>query len=1045
MGAEDAPSESVEARLNRWLAQSAPGNPEKFARRLGWEGLDRKAAIRILSDPGISGPDLPWVPTLRRLMEFLGGAAADQGAISQGGEAIPFWHALSPLVAFGMQSLASGMLLAPLADPVAGSVRRNLAASIAEVCALTLGEEFERYRRARGWTTGEGNGSTALYSDFTRGMDASEWKALFGTYPVLARLVATRIGHWTSDTDEFLRRLRQDTPGIERRFFQGRALPAVSSIESSLSDPHDFGRAVRIVAFEDGRKIVYKPRALAIDEAWLRLTQWLANKDDSLRIRAPLVWNRGSHGWAEYIEQTPCAEREGVRKFYRRSGMLACVLHAISGTDFHHENLIAQGEDPTPVDLETLFAPKVRAIARDYNSDAVKRFLGTALSTMLFPEWVPAFDGKSAYDISGLGSFAEHQSLGRGKGWMDVNTDAMRYGDGPLATEPSRNMPSAAGETADPQAFVADIAAGFEQAYRALIRHRDSLLAPDGPLDAFRWCPARVVMRATRTYARLLKRSLAPRFLRNGIDRSLEFENLSRAFLAPDDRYDGSRIFLAEREALERLDIPRFTGSPETDSLGLGDERVEGVFEEPAYRTVVERLRGFSVEDLEDQLELIRASFAARDMRLVPLRSRSTKTPPAGRVTLNSAEWIVRAGRIAALIARRTIWDGEGARWVGFDFRPDIQRHGVRALSGSFYSGRAGIAIFFAAMHAVGGKDPEYGRIAIGALRSLWQDFWRKGMDADATALLARTCGVGMGWGLSGMVYSLLVCARLLDEPALIEDAVRMGRLVTERLIAEDSVLDALGGAAGAILGLLPLWKVSREQEFLDRVAVCADHLTSRQLRGNGNTGGWITIAPRPLAGFAHGAAGVALALTRAGRVTGVPAYLDSANRGLEYERSIFRPEEGNWPDLRREGEEGPSNAAWCHGAPGIGLSRLGCLACEEDERIEGEIETAARWLSNHELDYADHVCCGEFGKLEVLLEGGRRLSRPEWVDTAQRRAAAITARTDNENSGFHTSLQSMDSIFIPGFFNGLAGIGYQMLRLADHSGRLPSVLSLDV
>jgi type 2 lantibiotic biosynthesis protein LanM len=1051
----DTPSELAQARLNRWMVLSAPGNPEKFARRLGWEGLDRKAAIRVLNhDTGIPGSDPAWAPMLRRLMKFLGSAGADRDAISQSEETIGFRHALSPLVAFGMQSLACEMPDAPLTDPVAGSVRRNLAALIAEVCVLTLGERFERHRRARGWVPGEGGGSTVLYSDFTGGMDASAWQALFGAYPVLARLVATRIAHWTSDTAEFLRRLHDDMPGIERRFFQGRffqasALPAVSSIESSLSDPHDFGRAVRIVAFEDGRKIVYKPRELAIDEAWLHLTQWLADKDDSVRIRAPLAWNRGRYGWAEYIEQAPCAEPDGVRKFYQRAGMLACVLHAMHGTDFHHENLIAQGEDPTPIDLETLFVPEVRAIARDYNSDAVKRFLGTALSTMLFPEWVPASDGKSAYDISGLGSFAGHQSAGRGKAWMDVNTDAMRYGDGDITTQPSRNMPSAAGDTSDPGSFVAEIEEGFERAYRVLIRHREALLAPDGPLDAFRRSPARVVIRATRTYGRLLKRSLAPRFLTNGIDRSLEFESLSRAFLGPEDRYDGSRIFIAEREALERLDIPRFTGSPETDSLGLGNERVAGVFEEPAYRTVVDRLRGFSEEDLNDQLEFIRASFAARDIGSTKHSKRRTDAHPDSPVTLDSSAWLARAGVHAALIARRTIWDGEGARWVGFDFNPAIQRHGFHGLSGSFYSGRAGIGMFLAAMYALGGRDPEHRRIAIGALRSLWQDFWRKGMDADATQLAARTCGIGMGWGISGMVYSLLACARLLDDPGLVEDAVQMGRLITEKMIAEDSALDALGGTAGAILSLLPLWEVSHEQGFLDRVALCADHLTSRQLSGNGSNGGWLTIAARPLAGFSHGAAGVALALTRAARVTGDPAHRDAATRGFEYERSIFRPEEDNWPDLRYEGDGALRNAAWCHGAPGIGLARLGCVgggeSDREDCRMRGEIETAARWVSSHGLDYADHVCCGEFGKLEILLEGGRRLSRPEWVDAAQRRAAAATARADEGDMGFHTSLQSMNSIFIPGFFNGLAGIGYQMLRLADHSGRLPSVLSWEV
>jgi lantibiotic modifying enzyme len=87
------------------------------------------------------------------------------------------------------------------------------------------------------------------------------------------------------------------------------------------------------------------------------------------------------------------------------------------------------------------------------------------------------------------------------------------------------------------------------------------------------------------------------------------------------------------------------------------------------------------------------------------------------------------------------------------------------------------------------------------------------------------------------------------------------------------------------------------------------------------------------------------------------------------------------------------------------------------------------------------HVCCGDFGKLELLLEAGRRLSRPDWVDAAGRRAAAIIARADAGRQGFSCMAGYTDSLFTPGLFTGMAGMGYQMLRLADPAQRLPSVL----
>jgi|SRR5215510_15999712 hypothetical protein len=39
------------------------------------------------------------------------------------------------------------------------------------------------------------------------------------------------------------------------------------------------------------------------------------------------------------------------------SKMLLCIVYALCGTDFHSENMIASGDQPVLVDLETLLTP----------------------------------------------------------------------------------------------------------------------------------------------------------------------------------------------------------------------------------------------------------------------------------------------------------------------------------------------------------------------------------------------------------------------------------------------------------------------------------------------------------------------------------------------------------------------------------------------------------------------------------------------------------------------------------------------------------------
>src|SRR5262249_60657704 len=136
---------------------------------------------------------------------------------------------------------------------------------------------------------------------------------ILGGYPGLARLLAIAIAHWVTDMAAFLLRLESDCPGIAWRFFNGKERGPVRSIHSSLSDPHRGGCTVKIVEFEGGLKIVYKPKSLAIDQAWMNLIAWLRQRERAIDLRAPLVWDCGEYGWVEYIEHAACQDIDAVR------------------------------------------------------------------------------------------------------------------------------------------------------------------------------------------------------------------------------------------------------------------------------------------------------------------------------------------------------------------------------------------------------------------------------------------------------------------------------------------------------------------------------------------------------------------------------------------------------------------------------------------------------------------------------------------------------------------------------------------------------------
>ncbi|WP_429525213.1 lanthionine synthetase LanC family protein [Paraburkholderia youngii] len=165
-----------------------------------------------------------------------------------------------------------------------------------------------------------------------------------------------------------------------------------------------------------------------------------------------------------------------------------------------------------------------------------------------------------------------------------------------------------------------------------------------------------------------------------------------------------------------------------------------------------------------------------------------------------------------------------------------------------------------------------------------------------------------------------------------------------------------------------------------------------------------------------------------------------AAAEWVAYEHALFDDATGNWPDLRFEAEARPqsdhASCRWCHGASGIGLARLGMVQHGASARAVGEdLERAIARTVAEPMSALDCLCCGNFGRLDLLLEAGVTLGRPALVALARRRAAA---RLDRTVEGFSWPFGS-DSENL-GFFQGVAGIGYELLRLA-YPGKFPCAL----
>ena len=403
-------------------------------------------------------------------------------------------------------------------------------------------------------------------------------------------------------------------------------------------------------------------------------------------------------------------------------------------------------------------------------------------------------------------------------------------------------------------------------------------------------------------------------------------------------------------------------------------------------------------------------------------------------------------------LCRRAYWDREGhlCNWMGRSLAEagsagDMITPTASALGFNLYEGTAGIALFLAQLHDATG-ELEFGRVAIAAIdRSIRHLNRAPAGSFFPLSFLGGALGVAFAARRVGL---LLAEARLIDlAETLLERAAGA--------VDAPHPIDVIGGNAGAIPALLvsgsgvgPRVAIALGEELcrsairLGPIWTWDDDSTS----GHGRGSVFLT-------GLAHGAAGIGLALLELHAATGRAEFLEGALGAFAYEDSLFDPKRSNWPDLRsfdkfpEATRTLPFAMGWCHGAPGIALSRLRATSIDRDRAsshlatarvaIESTIAGIAEALAKSRHDATP--CHGLAGLGEVALIAGEALG-----DDVYRARAFELGRVLIDR---HSSAGDWPSGLISGAFNpslmiGTAGIGYWFLRLLDPKA-VPSLLLL--
>jgi len=1066
IGAEFTPDESqtndalISARLEKWSQVIARGNKQKFKKRLVWDDLDidtiRDAlgAIRLADEQLLPS----WAETLSEAMQIAPCLEISEKGASKrhwylnSEQPFPFEEVLVPFVEVARKRLIAqaGSHYQLLSETAHSQLESRLLEQLTGLAAFPLELEFSIFRSfdysplAHLLGQLQDSHSKGQYIQFIKGLLSGGLLSFFQEYSVLARLIATAIDFWVEATEEFLRRLASDWVTIQETFQGDVELGQVVAIQSALSDPHYRGRSVIIVKFASGLKLVYKPKDLGLEQAYFELLAWFNEQGVSLPFKLLKVINCSTHGWMEFAEASPCQDQQEIKRYYQWAGMLLCIVYVLRGTDCHCENLIACGEQPVLVDLETLLHHRIGASGNDADAQSIanERLQNSVASTALLPGRQVMQD--LGLDLSGLGDFGEQEMHHRVLKWNHVNTDSMAIAYEYTKLLPKQNRPFGEGIKGSLNNYGEELVDGFRQMYHFLVKRKEALLAPGSPLTAFAHQKVRLVFRNTSVYFSILQKSLDPKYLREGVDRSIELDILSRAFLLSETKHPFWGILKAEQQALEQLDIPYFTAYSDSDGLAINpNQTIEKFLTQPSYDDVISRLQQLSDADLAQQISIIRGSLysgianeAHNSLLLESAEVRFDAIAPLTREAM-----VQQAVAIAQELQQQAIHAPDGSvTWIGMGYVPEAQRLQLQPLGYSLFDGCCGIALFLAALTTVTERG-EFGDLALGALQSLRKTL--QDLEPELQRKMVKQMGIGGATGLGSIVYSLVQIAQFLDEAALINDAQQLASLmVLEETTAVNQEPGVMTGTAGAILGLLTLHKATTDPVILAQATAWGKHLLNTRVATDVGLRAWATPEGKLLTGFANGAAGIAYALLQLYAATQDFAFLSAAEEAVAYEYSVFGPVASNEPNSSpvAMGNCKPSYISdSCRGATGIALARLGGLSILDTDEIRRELEIALQTMQQSGLQAIDNLCCGNFSNIEVLLVAAQQLSRPELLEIAHKQATWVVNRAEQTNS-FQLLANLPTELYSPGFFQGTAGIGYELLRLA-YPNILPSVL----
>lgn len=798
----------------------------------------------------------------------------------------------------------------------------------------------------------------------------------------LVECLELQLGNATSAFLEALDRLTEHRDEICDALLAGRRFQTIDDVALSTGDTHNCGRSVTIFHTDAG-KLVYKPHDLRADE----LLHEFVERFFSDFVGIPRAIAFGSQfGVCEFVEKRRAEGEAEAERFWYHMGGLAAFAKLLGSTDLHFQNILCCQTMPYIIDLETMLSPiSSERLAYLQSADTRECHTHSLAPSLLMPARVEDME-------------------------LSVLTNTEEDGIAPVVN----------GRIVTVGPYLSAFKQGYDVVYTRIVEHKQAIreAVSSFPSDM----TVRIVTRSTRGYWLTTRKLYHHSALASPADRQRSLETLER-LLRESDIATEAPIINSEVEQMRRGDVPYFYTYVDSLSLyGGGKELAQGKFSLTAVERILDTLDAMGKEDEAFDLSYIDRAiglygYESDEPQKVNLICKHAADVPISReYAIDAAKSVFQRMHDLGIKAPngRMVWGYVASHNQAFQFS-----------GAGLFDGFTGLAVFASACAAVWPDELIRERTdrlvqeAVNEIRGLCHVMDRHMDNPDFDV------PVGEGAGFGGILTGIALMRRYAPSETLDALCEQVSALLQRTEFSGCTMADRIGGLAGLVATLC------RFEEYRDQTTTirnAADRILELKTFAYKDYVLWKTMfdVPRVLSGAGHGMSGIAEALVAAADVLDDDRYLPAAAEALDYEIYAYRRYEkkfGTWADLR---EFPPIKYmhGYCAGAPGTGIVINRML---EEGRGGARAQTIARMVRQSvdtlPLNPFDHLCCGNSAIAEYYLSVGDH-------ETAGRVLEAITGHGSHEGER-QDFLSNVSCGSIATLFNGIGGIGYELLRYA--------------